>query len=318
MAARRVIVALAMGLQGWLRPGDSYFRGMARSPRTFVLLACGCAVAFLVLLVLAYASHGARNLDATALSGFLDLQRPAVETAIESIAALGNPAQVGLMAVALAVLALARGRPRIALAIIVLLGATSISSQVLKTVLAYPRFDGLVNGAHVDPAAFPSGHATAAMSIALAGVLAAPSRARPLAALLGSALALGVGFSVIALGWHFPSDVVGGFLLASAWTLVIASVLQAASERFPERSGRTRATRALRAAVDGAATLGLVALTIALLLLVAMAGVLVLTSRPDDLVEFAGDHTSVVAVGLAIALAATALLAGVTAALRHG
>ena len=80
---------------------------------------------------------------------------------------------------------LARGRPRLAAGVIALVAATSISSQLLKLLLAYPRFSGTVGGAHVDPAAFPSGHSTAAMSVALAGVLVAPPRARPLAAVLG-------------------------------------------------------------------------------------------------------------------------------------
>ena len=91
-----------------------------------------------------------------------------------------------------------------------LIGVTSVSSQLLKAVLAYPRYEGdAIGGAQVAPEAFPSGHSTAAMALALCLVLVAPRALRPLAALVGAVFALGVAFSVIALGWHFPSDAVG-------------------------------------------------------------------------------------------------------------
>ncbi len=208
-----------------------------------MLGALWCAVAFLILVAVAYGSGDARSLDANALHGFIDLQRPSTEARVNWIAHLGDPATVGLMALLLAGVGLARGRPRLAVGVIALLAATSISSQLLKLLLAYPRFSGTVGGAHVDPAAFPSGHSTAAMSVALAGVLVAPSRARPFAAVLGMGLALSVGLCVVVLGWHFPSDVLGGFLLAGGWTLAIAAALRYAAERWPERAGRTEAHR---------------------------------------------------------------------------
>jgi membrane-associated phospholipid phosphatase len=290
---------------------------MASRPRTFLVGAGWCAVAFAVLLVLAYAWEGGRSLDARALHGFIDLQRDTAADSVNSIAMLGNPAQVGLMAAALAAVALARGRPRIAIAVIALLAATSVSSQLLKALLAYPRYEGLIDGGHVSPAAFPSGHATAAMSIALAAVLVAPPRARPLAALLGTAFALSVAFAIVTLGWHFPSDVVGGFLLATGWALVTAAALRAAGDRWPEHSGRTRAGAALQRAADAAATLGIAALAgLLLLALAGVSGALVLT-HGGDMLDFAAGNTALVVVGAAIAVAAAALLAGVTAALRR-
>ena len=92
-----------------------------------------------------------------------------------------------------------------AVLVAVLIGLTSVSSQLLKALLAYPRSDELINGAHVAAAAFPSGHATASMSLAIALVLVVSPRLRPLAALVGSALALGVSFSVVARAGTSPA-----------------------------------------------------------------------------------------------------------------
>ena len=233
------------------------------------------------------------------------------------IAKLGDPLEVGLMALGLAAIALARGRPRLAAAVIVLLAATSVSSQVLKALLEYPRYIGAIDGPNPSPAAFPSGHATAAMSIALAGVLVTPPRARPMAAILGLAFALAVSFSIVTLGWHFSSDVVGGFLVATFWALIVAGGLLAINERWPERAGRTRLTATLQRAVDAATTVGVATLAGALLLGVVLAGSALVVTRGGDVVDFARDHEVVLAVGGAMVVAAAALLAVVTTALRR-
>ena len=126
--------------------------------------------------------------------------------------------------------------------VLALVAATSVSSELLKVLLAHPRFPPIFDYP-VGPEALPSGHATAAMSLALAGVLVAPRRARWAAAVIGSGWRLRVGASVVAVGWHFPSDVIAGYLLATGWALV--SVGGAARGRPPlpratERWARTR------------------------------------------------------------------------------
>jgi membrane-associated phospholipid phosphatase len=41
---------------------------------------------------------------------------------------------------------------------------------------------------------------------------------RALTALLGAGYAIAVGYALVALGWHLPSDVLGGFLVAATFT----------------------------------------------------------------------------------------------------
>lgn len=67
---------------------------------------------------------------------------------------------------------------------------------------------------------FPSGHATASMSVALAYGLALPVLAGPLLI-----VALLVGFSRVRLGVHYPSDVLAGQMIAVGTAGVLSAVL---------------------------------------------------------------------------------------------
>lgn len=53
---------------------------------------------------------------------------------------------------------------------------------------------------------------------------------------------------MLVLGWHFPSDVIGGFLVAAGTALLVLAALRTADERWPERTGRDAVRRALGAA----------------------------------------------------------------------
>jgi undecaprenyl-diphosphatase len=102
------------------------------------------------------------------------------------------------------------------------LAGSHLLVQALKRTVARPRprlpigIESLVHAP--DRFSFPSGHAAAALSVALPLALAAPL---PIAAPL-LALALLVGLSRCYLGVHFPGDVVAGWLLAAAAILAAA------------------------------------------------------------------------------------------------
>ena len=275
---------------------------MAFTPRDYLRGAAVVVVLFFVLLAFAYASPGARWADASALQGFLGLQRPAVNGLALTVGKLGDAPPVALFALVLAGIALARGRPRSALFVVVLIGLTSVSSQLLKQLLAYPRDLDSTGLAFIKPAAFPSGHATAAMSLAIALVVVMPPRLRPAAAAVGALFVLSLSYSIVALGWHFPSDVAGGYLLATGWALVLLAGMRAAADRWPERTGRSRVTAATRQAVERVAEVGLaVVLTCAAAGAVGVALFIVLV-RPGDLVGYMQNHTAffVVAGGLGV------------------
>ena len=133
------------------------------------------------------------------------------------------------------------------------------------------------------------------MSLALAGVLAAPRRARPFAALLGLMLALGVGVAVISVGWHFPSDVIAGYLLATAWALGLTAALYEADRRFPARE--RRASSAIARASDKIATGGLTFAAAGATVVVVITTVGLMATDADAATCFAREHTAFVARG---------------------
>jgi membrane-associated phospholipid phosphatase len=287
------------------------------SSRTLLLGAAGCAGLFCLILALAYLSARARELDANALQGFLGVQDENSHFVFRKLGHLGDAKWVGLEAAILVAVALLRGRPRLAIAVVGLLAVTSVSSQILKALLEYPRWQGDVGLANVAPAAFPSGHSTAAMSVAIAGVIVAPARIRPVAALVGCGLALTVGLAVVSVGFHFPSDVAGGFLLAAGWGFLLALALQWAEARRPERVVPGRAAATVRRMTDFVTTTGLTAVAVTGFVILVAAALIIGLTRPGDVVDMARDHTAALLVGSAIAALAVGLLGGITLSLRR-
>ncbi|NTW41804.1 MAG: phosphatase PAP2 family protein, partial [Cellulomonadaceae bacterium] len=107
-----------------------------------------------------------------------------------------------------------RRRVVLALQVAVLMGGANLTTQVLKhVVLSRPDLaldDSLRN-------TLPSGHTTAAASVAAALVLVVPRRVRPAAALVGAAYTVATGISTLVGGWHRPSDVVAAVLVVLGW-----------------------------------------------------------------------------------------------------
>src|SRR6185312_14110781 len=173
------------------------------------------------------------------------------------------------------VVALLRGRPRVVLAVGVIILGANATTELLKHVLVSPRPGEFVPGSAIS--SWPSGHSTAAMSLALASVLAVPARLRPAAAALGASLAIAVGYSVLATAIHYPSDVLGGFLVAATWALAVVAGLLAAERRRPVIRGSSTPV-SLRAVLVAPG---------AVLASAAALGLALAANRPHDVVAYA-------------------------------
>ena len=274
---------------------------MLRRPSTALLAALACLAGLGLTLVLAYFAPPFKGRDAATLQGFMELNRPRLTPLLSHVAHLADPVPYGLIGFALVVLALIRRRGRVAAAIVTILIGSAVTTQALKPLLAHPRLPEWLGDAHIGAASWPSGHATAAMALALSSVLAVPARWRAAAATAGGLFALAVAYAILTLAWHFPSDVIGGFLVAGLWTsLAVAGVLRW-DELAPPRAEpmqRSQLAHAAPAVLVGAALAG---------------ALLVAADRPHAVATFAAEHRAFMLGAATIAALAALLTAAASA-----
>jgi membrane-associated phospholipid phosphatase len=211
---------------------------VAQRVKAPLLASLACAVAVLLLALAAYRFGPMERFDARTMVHFAVALESHSYRLAEGVAGLADPLPLLAMLAAICVLALALGRRREALAVVAVVAGANLTTQVLKVLLAHPRYQPYAEYHQPWPNAFPSGHATAAASIAVALILAAPRTLRPLAVVVGGAFFAAVGASVIALEWHYPTDVVGGALVASAWGFAALAGLRLARPRDPAPSAQ--------------------------------------------------------------------------------
>lgn len=210
---------------------------MPRRVKMPLLAAIACALALAPLAVAAYAFGPVERLD---LRIFLHLRRESgpFNALASALVNLGDLAALLVLLAAICVLGLRLGRRREVVAAAVVVAGANLTTQLLKTALEHARHKAFEHGIELPwPNSFPSGHTTAAASIAAALLLVAPAAHRFAAAVAGVALTAAVGFSVVILGWHYPTDVLGGLLVVGAWSFAALAYLRL-------RSGRERAAEA--------------------------------------------------------------------------
>jgi membrane-associated phospholipid phosphatase len=200
---------------------------VARSVKAPLAAWIGCAVALVLLALLAYGIDPAQRLDADLLSRFAIRRGGEFGELADLLVHLGDPLALLTMLVLACAIALWRRRPLDALAAVTVVAGANLTTQVLKILLAHPRYQPLLGEHQLSAIAFPSGHATAAASIAIAFAFVVPSRLRLAVLVLGLCLVAAVCCSVLVLRWHFPSDVIGGILVASGWGFAVLGVRRA-------------------------------------------------------------------------------------------
>jgi membrane-associated phospholipid phosphatase len=270
-------------------------------PRRPLLIAFACILAGAAVWIVAIKTEWGARIDRSGLTGFVDLATPRVQSVADFVTTLVDPLPFALLGIAVATVPLARGRPLHALVVLVVLAGANVTTQMLKPLLATPRAVPAA-GLGLGDGVWPSGHTTAALSLALCVVLVAPPRVRPYAAAAGGVFVVAVVYSLMLLGSHYPSDVLGGFCVAAGWVALGVAALRAAGDR-----GRVAAVR-LPAVLTPAA--------LAAVALAALAAALVLT-KPTGVYEYVQEHTAFAVAAVVIAATALAISAGAAAALRR-
>ncbi len=268
----------------------------AKSP---LVAAAACFLAFGAVLACAYAVGPIGRLDATALHGLMALDNSVSDVPAHIAAHAADPAPLMAILAVLFAWGWSLGRRREAVAAVALVAGANLIGLLLKAVLAHPRYRSILGDNQLGAEAFPSGHATSAMSIALAAVLVAPARVRVAVASAAAVYVIAVATSLLVLGWHFPSDVLGGLLFScGAYFLAVAAIREGAARRAGV------AARNVRLGLSPG--LGGVAVAV-------LAGTAVIAlSRAEEIVAFARLHTVAAATALAIMAISAGLLASAT------
>ena len=256
-------------------------------------------VATAVVWAVAFQTAAGARLDSAVLDGFTGLRGSRLEPLADIAVGLADPLPFAAMALATIMIAVARRRPRDVIVLAVVLVVANVTTELLKPLATAPRPADAPPGAPVVDG-WPSGHMTAAMTLALSLVLVAPTRWRPSAAAAGGLFAVAEGYGVLVLGWHYPSDVVGACCVAMgglALGVVAANVV----------SDRTEASSPHVPPVLWPAA-------VATLIVAAFAGGIVL-AHPARAVDYIQQHTGFVAAAVVLGVAALALVAVTAAAL---
>jgi membrane-associated phospholipid phosphatase len=198
---------------------------MPRNVRTPFIAAALCAAAIVPLAIAAYAVGPVEHLDLRLLLHFGAPESSGTRGFEGGVARLGGIGPTLFFLAIIFGLGWFSGRRREALAALAVVAGANLTTQVLKLLLVHPRNTG-IPGDLPWSTAFPSGHTTAATSIAAALFLVVSPRWRWPAVIVGLGYGLAVGAATVTVRWHYPSDVLGGLLVVGAWTFAAIAVLR--------------------------------------------------------------------------------------------
>ena len=221
-------------------------RGLSLPPRSRLLLIVGGFVAlFACLLVFGAIAEDVHEQEANALDSLLtpllhSLSNPTLDAVMNGFTDLGSTIVVlTLLVLALVLLVWRRHRVEALFLLVAMVGSVAINES-LKLIFHRPRPQ--LSWAQVQPEySFPSGHSMNSLvfygALALIVAVLWGRRAGLASLVLAIALALLIGTSRIYLGYHYFTDVVGGYLAGAAWLFIVAAAFS--GEIWARRSRAT-------------------------------------------------------------------------------
>jgi undecaprenyl-diphosphatase len=156
-----------------------------------------------------------------------------IENTLLDLTALGGTSVLGLVVVSVAGFLALQERYRTAVVVVMTAVSGEVLNAVMKQAFNRPRPSVVPHLRDVYTTSFPSGHAmeSAIVYLTLGAILmrVAERRLTKLYCLgIGVLLTALTGISRVYLGVHYPTDVVGGWIVGFAW----ASVCWLAAQRF--------------------------------------------------------------------------------------
>jgi membrane-associated phospholipid phosphatase len=228
---------------------------------------------------------------------------PAAVRAAEDVLRTTSRAAIAACGVSVVALALLQRREALALVAGATVVLANLTTQILKGAVL-DRSDLLDDLFYVLPNSFPSGHVTAAASVAVALLLVLPPMLRNPTVILASIAVSLVGASTILAGWHRMADAIAGVFVATAWGAGLTALL--VWRRGVDPVGR-RTAAVGRASAQVSAAVGVV------VLLVGTAAYLLALADPLGVLLYLADRggsPALLVVGVLITIGASFLALG--------
>ena len=164
----------------------------------------------------------AEKFDTPIQNAMARVHTPLNDHVMHAVTQLGSHAAIGTAAAVTAIVMIRRGRPHDAWTVAVSTTGAMAINTILKNVFRRQRPQELARRIRLPRShSFPSGHSL--LSAATWPIVAhhlVERRSLPVQTLAHTAagmIILGVGFSRVYFGVHFPSDVLGGFAAGFGW-----------------------------------------------------------------------------------------------------
>ncbi|MFD9467293.1 phosphatase PAP2 family protein [Streptomyces sp. NPDC060027] len=211
-------------------------RPLSPSPRVWLgLIAVLAALVVLVLGVL-YAGHSEPGtVDRWFVRPTADTVRPPWRRVALAVDFLGEPAGAAMLVLGTVAGCLLLRSPRAAVFVVVGVGTTVGTTTLLKSLVG--------RTIHGDNLSYPSGHTAFATALALMVALLATGRlgidgTAGASLVIAAALVAGaaMGWAQVALGAHYPTDILGGWCTALAVIPATAWLVDRTADRLVDRA----------------------------------------------------------------------------------
>jgi undecaprenyl-diphosphatase len=233
--------------RNWLKRAWSRLPTLERHEITWLLLGLAACVLLLVFMKLAseVTEGDTQAMDTKIVRAFRSADDPAkpigppwMQGALEDLTALGGPTVIWLVILSLTGYLLLETKYRTALFVFVTAASGDLVNHAIKGVFSRARPTVVPHLREAFSTSFPSGHAmeSAIVYLTLAAMVMRIVEGRVTKAYcLGLALLITflVGVSRVYLGVHYPTDVIGGWIIGLFW----ASLCWLAAQHYEVRAG---------------------------------------------------------------------------------